>query len=183
MMIPGVHLEVFLAAAYALFLVGAAALLERLARHSHQRANRYQASGFVYHQHLDQWECPMGQPLTRSGIDDERRTVRYRAPARSCNSCSLKNNCTDSDQGRVLEQHLDSWIQSELRKFHRGFSLALLLLAIVILVAQSVRHAEPRELALLLILLVPISIAETKFLIAFRASRARSHTRLEPGGR
>ncbi len=47
-MICGVHLEVFLSLAYALFLMGVAFLLERLGRRSHKRADRYRNSGFIY---------------------------------------------------------------------------------------------------------------------------------------
>ena len=47
-MISGIHAEVLLAAAYALFLVGTAALLEIFARHSQRRADGYRNSGFEY---------------------------------------------------------------------------------------------------------------------------------------
>jgi hypothetical protein len=66
-----------------------------------------------------------------------------------------------------LKSHLDSWVESELRRFHRGISLALLLLATVILIAEAVRHAKPRELFLVGCLLVPVSLAETKLLASF----------------
>jgi hypothetical protein len=147
-MIPGVHVEVVLAASYAIFLVGVAFVLELLARHSYKRSERYRNSGFVYFQKMDLWECPAGRQLLRTETDYQRRIVHYRAPAHACNTCSLKNNCTDSNDGRLLKSHLDSWIESELRRFHRGISLVLLLLATVILVAETVRHAEPRELFL-----------------------------------
>jgi hypothetical protein len=166
-MISGIHIEVLLAAGYAVFLVGVAFLLEILARHSHKRSEHYRNSGFVYRQKMDLWECPAGRQLTRTEVDYERRIVRYRAPADACNACSLKNNCTDSNDGRVLESRLDSWIESELRRFHRGISLTLLLLATVILLAEMVRHVEPRELALVVWLLVPVGIAEMKLFASF----------------
>jgi hypothetical protein len=169
-MIQGIHGEVVLVAAYAAFLVAAAALLEWIARQSHQRVDRYQTSGFVYFQQFDHWECPMGERLTRSELDDVRRIVRYRAPARACNACSLKNNCTDSDQGRALERHMDSWLQSELRRFHRVFSATLLFLSIVLLLAGSLRHPQPRELALLAGLLVPVVIVEIRCVLSLRAA-------------
>ena len=40
-MMSGVHVEVVLAASYAIFLVGVAFILEFLARHSHKRSERY----------------------------------------------------------------------------------------------------------------------------------------------
>lgn len=168
-MIFGVHIEVVLGAIYAIFLVAVAFFLELLARHSHKCSDRYRNSGFVYFQKMDLWECPAGRQLLRIETDYQRRIVRYRAPAEACNACSLKNNCTDSDEGRQLESHLDSWIDSELRRFHRGISLALLLLATVILVAVTVRHAERRELVIAGSLLIPVGIAETKLFASFLA--------------
>lgn len=103
----------------------------------------------------------------RTETDYRRRVVHYRTPADAINACSLKNNCTDSNDGRSLETSLDSWLESELRRFHRGISLALLLVATVMLLAETVRHGEPRELALVGCLLVPVGIAETKLFAAF----------------
>jgi hypothetical protein len=168
-MIAGVHNEVLLAVGYATFLVGVAFALELLARHSHKRSELYRNAGFVYRQKLDLWECPMRRQLLRAETDYQRRIVHYRAPAEACNACSLKNNCTDSNDGRRLEARLDSWLESELRRFHRGISLALLLLATVILLAEAVRHTEPRELTLVGCLLVPVGIVETKLFSSFLA--------------
>jgi hypothetical protein len=166
-MIPGVHVEVVLAASYAIFLIAAAFVLELLARHSHKRSERYRNSGFIYFQQLDFWECPAGQQLLRAETDYQRRIVHYRAPAATCNTCSLKNNCTDSNEGRRLESRLNSWLESELRKFHRGISLTLLLLATIMLLAETVRHAERRELLIIFGLLIPVGLAETKLFASF----------------
>ncbi len=171
-MILGVHVEVVLGAGYAIFLAAVAFALELLARHSHKRSERYRNSGFVYLQKMDLWECPAGRQLLRSETDYQRRVVHYRASADECNACSLKNNCTDSNDGRLLKSPLDSWIESELRRFHRGISLVLLLLATIILAAETVRHAEPRELLLVGCLLVPVSIAETRLFASFLKPRA-----------
>lgn len=170
-MISGVHVEVVLAAGYALFLAGVALILELLARHSHQRSEHYRNSGFVYRRHMDLWECPAGRQLVRVETDYQRNVVRYRAPAHACNACSLKMNCTDSDDGRLLESRLDSWVESELRRFHRGISLVLLLLATVILMAESVRYADPRDLLVAGSLLVAVGAAEMKLLASFVTRR------------
>lgn len=167
-MIGGIHLDVLLGAGYAVFLVVVAIALELLARHSHQRSQQYQTAGFKYFQHLDIWECPAGQSLSRSAFDEQRRIARYRAPAKVCNSCSLKNNCTDSDEGRELEYHLDWWVQSELRRFHRGISLALLLLAGLIVAAEIPSHATPRDLAVLCGAVAPVAVVGSRMLSAFR---------------
>ena len=163
-MIWGVHTEVFLALAYALFLMGVAFLLERLARRSQKRAEGYRNSGFIYFRDLDYWECPAGHQLVQLRTDHQRRVTTYRAPASACNSCSLKLNCTDSDEGRLLEKRLDTWIESELRQFHRGISLALLLLATVILVGEIVRYPPLRDREALVALLLTLGFAQVKLL-------------------
>lgn len=173
-MISGMHVEVVLAAVYAIFLAAVALGLELLARHSHQRSKRYQHSGFTYFRDADAWECPAGQQLLRHQTDFQRRIVHYRAPADACNQCSLKINCTDSNDGRILKNHLDSWIESELRRFHRGISLALLLLATIILLAEVVRHANRPELLVVASLLLPISLVGTKLLASFLSHKTDS---------
>jgi hypothetical protein len=172
-MISGVHVEVLLASAYAVFLVGVAFVFELVARHSHKRSERYRSSGFVYFQKTDHWECPAGRQLLLIETDHQRRTSYYRASAQECNACSLKRNCTDSDDGRLLERRLDSWLESELRRFHRGLSLALFLLATVLLVAETVRHSSPREVLIVGTLLIPVGLIETRLFASF-LSRQRS---------
>jgi hypothetical protein len=173
-MMSGVHIEVVLAGGYAIFLVGVAFVLELLARHSHQRSERYRSSGFVYLQDVDAWECPASRQLRRTATDYQRRVVHYRAPPEACNACPLKRNCTDSNDGRLLKRHLDSWVESELRRFHRGISLVLLVLATLILLAETVRHGEPRELLLVVCLLVPVGVAETQLFVSFLTRQERS---------
>lgn len=158
-MILGVHLEVFLAVVYALFLLAVALLLERLARRSQKRAEGYRNSGFIYFHELDYWECPAGQQLVQLNTDQQRRIAYYRAPADACNSCSLKLNCTDSDEGRLLERQLDTWVASELRRFHRGISLTLLLLAMFLLSAEIARFPQLRDREALVALLLPLGLA------------------------
>jgi len=164
----GVHLEVFLALAYALFLMGVAFLLERLARRSQKRGEGYRHSGFIYFRDLDYWECPAGHQLVQLHTDHQRRITTYRAPASACNSCSLKLNCTDSNEGRLLERRLDTWLESELCKFHRGISLALLLLAGTILLAEAFRFPQPRDRQALVALLLPVGFAQLKLLPSLR---------------
>jgi hypothetical protein len=163
-MIRGVHLEVTLALAYALFLAAVAFLLERLARRSQKRADGYKNSGFVYFRDLDSWECPAGHQLLQLSTDHHRRITTYRAPASACNSCALKLNCTDSNEGRILELRRNTWLDSELRRFHRGISLALLLLATILLLAEIARFPQLRDRELLVALLFPLVVAQFKLL-------------------
>jgi hypothetical protein len=169
--ILGVHLEVFLALVYALFLMGVAFLLEQLARRSQKRAEGYRHSGFIYFRGLDYWECPAGHQLVQLQTDHQRRVTVYRAPASACNSCALKLNCTDSNEGRLLERRLDTWIESELCKFHRGISLALLLLAAIILLGEIVRYPSLADREALVGLLLPLGVAQLKLLPSLGSRR------------
>lgn len=161
-MVLGLHLEVLLALIYVLFLAGVAFLLEFLASHAQKRSERYKSSGFIYFGELDYWECPAGQQLVQLTTDHHRRVAIYRAPATACNSCSLKLNCTDSNSGRVLERRLDVRIESELRRFHRGISLALLLLSTLILVAETFRYSQSQDRLALVSLLILVGLVQMK---------------------
>ena len=174
MIIHGVHSEIILAAVYALFLAGIAATLEFLARHAHRRSEQYRNAGFAYKHHIDVWECPTGQHLTRTETDLERRVARYRAPAHICNACHCKANCTDSDEGRVLESRPDSWLESELRRFHRGISLSLLLLAVLILAAEMIRYRGFRDWLVLLALLIPLGVTGSRHFASFAEPARRN---------
>jgi hypothetical protein len=165
-MMGSLSAEALLAAGYAIFLGLVALVLELLARHSHRRSHQYRTAGFHYDWHSDAWQCPTGEWLVR--ISPESLTdqaVRYRAAAHICNACVLKKECTDSDEGREL-QTLRPWLESELGKFHRGISIALLLLATLILSIAIVRNRTHAEMAMLLTVLSSIAIMGGRFVPA-----------------
>jgi hypothetical protein len=141
--------EALLLLGYGLFLLAAALVLERLAAHTHRRSLHFRTAGFVYHEHLDAWECPEGEHLWPSDFDRERRLVRYRARPQVCNACPLKPECTESDEGRELVRSLDPWLATEAGKFHRSISLTLAALAALLAVVGLARHHGPLELLLL----------------------------------
>ncbi len=115
----------------------------------------------------------MGAELLPAGFSGEARIARYRAPANTCNACMLKERRTDSDEGREITQQMDSWIGSELRRFHAGISLSLLLLAALIAVAEIFRHSEVRELLVLLPTAAVIFLAGRHMLSRFLALRGQ----------
>jgi hypothetical protein len=170
--VTGIHPEVLLAAGYAIFLLGVAGGLDRLARHSQVRSERYRTAGFTYHPTHDAWICPEDQILMRSGVDHERRLVRYRGRPQVCNYCPAKTECTDSDEGREVVRVIDPWPHSEAGRFHRGISLAVTLVAGLILAAEAFRNHAPSELAVLGVTLVVVALAVWRLHAAFRASPA-----------
>ncbi len=168
----GVHVEVFLAAGYAAFLLCVATGLDLLARHSHARSLRYRTAGFTYHHAHDAWICPEDQILSRSETDHERRLVRYRGRPQICNHCPSKSDCTDSDMGREVVRAMDPWPHSEAGRFHRGISLVVALIAGLILAAESLRNHAPLELVLLGAALVVVFLTLWHLHAAFRTTPA-----------
>jgi hypothetical protein len=151
--------EVVLAAAYAGALVLGAFCLEWLSAHTHRRALRYRTAGFTYDAIHDHWRCPEGEHLWPHEFDHERRLVRYRAKAHICNGCPRKPDCTDSDRGREIVRPLDSWPHSEAGRFHRGISLMLVALAMLIVLVAGARHHRPAEAIVLLGVLTATALA------------------------
>ncbi|MEO8690472.1 MAG: hypothetical protein ABI611_19925 [Solirubrobacteraceae bacterium] len=145
--------EALLAGGYAGFLLAAAILIEWLSAHTHRRSLRYRTAGFTYHEEHDHWDCPEGQQLWPHEFDHERRLVRYRAKAHICNACPLKAACTDSDRGREIVRPLDPWPHSEAGRFHRGLSLVLIALALLVIVVAGARNHDAADAAGLLALL------------------------------
>ena len=174
-MLQIIDIEVLLAGGYSIFLILVAFSLEMLARYSHRRSELVRLAGFRYQRKHDFWECPTGELLRRIASDPGRRAARYRAPAHACNACSMKQICTGSDTGREIEHNPNSWLESELSRFHRGISLGLLLLAELLLVVEMLRHERPTELLVLGGLLVPITLLGTQLLSAFLAPPIVAH--------
>jgi hypothetical protein len=171
-----IHPEVLLAVGYAIFLLGVALGLDLLARHSHARSERYRTAGFTYHPSHDAWICPENQLLVRSEVDHERRLVRYRGRPQICNYCPTKAECTDSDEGREVVRAMDPWPHSEAGRFHRGISLAVALIAGLILAAESTRNHAPLELAVLGAVLAAVMLVAWHLHAAFRATPANFPT-------
>ena len=145
----GIHTEVLLAVCYAVLLMSVAGALELAARYSHHRSIQIKLAGFRYDPKLDLWMCPNDQKLLRAEADYRRKFVVYRAAAHACNTCSMKSRCTDSDRGRTIEHAVDSWLQSELRRFHRGMSLTLFALAGALLMIEFFRYHDRVDRTLL----------------------------------
>lgn len=139
------HVEPLLAGGYAILLLLIALLLEWLARHSQKRSDQYETAGFRFDHERDAWECPQGARLERSEIDHGLRVIQYRAPAHTCNACSIKAHCTNSEHGRTISRQLDPWIRSAAARLQRGISLVLLTLAALFVAIELFRHAHGAE--------------------------------------
>jgi len=165
--------EVLLLAGYSGFLLAVAVALDRLARHSHARADRYRTAGFVYHPEHDAWVCPQDQMLWPSGYDEGLRLMRYRAKPSICNACPVKRSCTSSHQGREIGVPTEPWPHSEAARFHRGIVLVVVVLAALVAAVAMVRHHQPVELA---VAAVPLAVA------GVLGHRFSDHFRRTPAG-
>jgi len=139
--------EVVLFSGYATAVLLFAVVLDRLAQHSHARADRYRTAGFRYHPDHDAWVCPQDQMLWPTHYDQQKHLMRYRAKPSVCNACPVKTDCTTSPRGREITRPTQPWPHSEAARFHRGLVLVLVGLAAAMLVVAASRHHQPGDLA------------------------------------
>lgn len=174
--------EVVMAAGYALFLIAVATVLELAARTTHSRSRGFQTAGFRYLRDLDVFRCPSGEALHPVEHDRQHRLVRYRARADVCNACRLKSLCTDSDRGREVVRSTASWLDSEIGRFHRGISLALMGLAGLIAGVALVRHVghAPEETWLLGTVLAIVVVSSVRLTVGLL--RGREEGELQASG-
>jgi hypothetical protein len=135
----GISIEFLLMLGYAVLLAFIALVLEFAARHAHHRSLSMRTAGFTYHPERDIWRCPEEQHLFPVFSDPTRKMTLYRAPASACNACRNKPACTDSDAGREIERRELDGLQYGMQRFHRAFSLTLLVLASLILIIEFCR--------------------------------------------
>ena len=164
--------EVLLLACYSAFLLLVAVALDRLARHSHNRADRYRTAGFRYHPAHDVWVCPQDQMLWPAGYDEGRHLMRYRAKPSICNACPVKADCTGSHHGREVSVPTEPWPHSEAARFHRGIVLVLVALAALLATVGLVRHHQPADLAVSAVPLVAAGVLGQRFTDHFRRAPA-----------
>lgn len=137
--LPNLPIEFILMLGYAVFLALVALALEMAARHAHRRSLGASTIGFTYHPERDIWRCPEDQHLFPVFSDHSKGLTVYRAPAATCNACKSKSACTDSDVGREVQHRTLNSLENGMRRFHRVFSLMLLLLASLILAIEFFR--------------------------------------------
>jgi transposase len=73
---------------------------------------------FTYDAEHDRYTCPNGAVLPRRTAKYTERVIVYQADAATCNACSLKATCTDSDQGRMVSRSFDEAYLDRVRSYH-----------------------------------------------------------------
>jgi Transposase DDE domain len=158
-----VHPEALLLAGYATALILIACVMDRLAAHSHARADRYRTAGFRYQSQHDAWVCPRDQMLWPTTYDQRQHLMRYRAKPSICNACPVKKDCTTSPHGREITRPTRPWPHSEAARFHRGLVLVLIALAALLLIVTGVRNHRPGDLAIITVPLVGAALLAYRF--------------------
>src|SRR5690554_6227507 len=114
----GIEVTPWFAAGYGLALLLIASALDRLPNGSPTSFQLQRSRGFVYHKSHDAWLCPEDEWLFPQSFDPDNRVMRYRGNPLVCNSCPVKDNCTESDDGREVQRLVDTWPASESARFH-----------------------------------------------------------------
>ncbi len=84
--------------------------------HDH-RTEFFSSQQFQYNAERDIYICPAGKELHFSQRQTTERSRRYRARAKDCNHCPLKEQCTTSTQGRSLCRSVDEEVLDRVRAY------------------------------------------------------------------
>ena len=71
-----------------------------------RRKGIFKPSDFVYNPDEDLFICPAGELLEPRKFKKNRNHFEYSLPAKVCNNCKLKPQCTRSKQGRTVKRHV-----------------------------------------------------------------------------
>ena len=80
--------------------------LDKGHRGSGRRQGIFEPSQFVYNPDEDLFVCPAGERLEPRKFKKKRNHFEYSLPAKVCNKCVLKAQCTRSKQGRTIKRHI-----------------------------------------------------------------------------
>lgn len=77
---------------------------------SHQGSGRkkdiFPKEAFIYNADTDTYTCPAGHTLRRRNYSSRRQHYEYKASAKQCAQCPLREQCTQAKQGRTLKRHI-----------------------------------------------------------------------------
>jgi transposase len=67
-------------------------------------SSRFKRAAFTYEPADNSYRCPQGERLHLRWTDRKAEQWLYRARASACNACPVKEQCTTSDQGRLIRR-------------------------------------------------------------------------------
>jgi len=80
--------------------------IEKTHRGTGRQKGIFPKEAFSYDPETDTFLCPAGQILRRRNYNKKRRHYEYKASAKTCLQCELRNKCTQSKHGRSLKRHI-----------------------------------------------------------------------------
>ena len=144
-------LDVMLVCGYAVVLLAVAVLFDRMGARSAVRSAAWRTGNFLYHDDADAWKCHEDQWLWPASFDPEKRVVRYVGQHAICGRCPAKTECSPTPGPREITRQVDPWPHSEAGRFHRGVSVAIACVALMmVLVSLLFTTRTPADLVMLL---------------------------------
>lgn len=144
-------LEVVLVCCYAVVLLAIAVAFDRMGARSAVRSAAWRTGNFLYHDDADAWKCHEDQWLWPASFDPDKRVVRYVGQHAICGRCPAKTECSPTPGPREITRQVDPWPHSEAGRFHRGVSVAIACVALMmVLVSLLFSTRTPADLVLLL---------------------------------
>jgi transposase len=83
-----------------------------------KRAGFFGPEAFTYDAEQDNYTCQNGVVLRFRGNHYAARVRAYHAPANACNTCPIKEHCTDSKHGRIFTRSFDEPYLDRVRGYH-----------------------------------------------------------------
>ena len=141
--------DVWLVAAYALVLLGAAWTVDVLGSRSARRSMSWRHADFVYHDDVDGWRCHEDQWLWPAAFDPDKRVIRYEGAHAVCGRCPSKSTCSPAPGPREITRPVDPWPYSETGRFHRGLALVIACVGAFLSILMMVLFHSPDDLMVL----------------------------------
>lgn len=144
-------LDIFLISGYAVILLLIAVAFDRMGARSAARSASWRTGNFLYHDDADAWTCHEDQWLWPASFDPDKRVVRYVGQHAICGRCPAKAECSPTPGPRELTRQVDPWPHSEAGRFHRGVSVAIAAVALMMVLVSLLFSARtPADVVLLL---------------------------------
>ena len=80
--------------------------IEKTHRGTGRQKGIFPKEAFCYDPETNSFLCPAGQILRKRNYNKKRKQYEYKAPAKTCGQCELREQCTQSKNGRTLKRHI-----------------------------------------------------------------------------
>lgn len=152
-------ISVVLVCVYAACLLVVAVAFDRLGARSALRSASWRHGNFLYHEDADAWKCHEDQWLWPTSFDPEKRVIRYAGQHAICGRCPAKAECSPTPGPRELTRNVDPWPHSEAGRFHRGVSVAIAAVALMMVLAMLLFGATDTADVILLLAALALVLA------------------------